>query len=83
MSGKSRTISIRLSDGEYQEIKDKCGGISLSECVRTAITRGFASAGVLPDSTSPKPEIALINARLDQLDRKLEEIAKCTGVRFQ
>ena len=83
-------ISLRLSDQEYQELKNRCavtGDINVSEFVRAATLNALASPKLIPPPTYLEIQVATLFNRLDKLEKKLAGMltnaASCTGANQQ
>jgi hypothetical protein len=77
-NGKSRMISIRMSDEDYREIKSRCGergAANVSEFVRAATMHALG----LPEMSSFPAFLSLqvgaLERRLDRLDEQVGTLA--------
>ena len=83
VSNKSRTISVRLSDKEYREIKARCGDLGhlkVSEFVRQTMKRALSST----DLASPgflDGAVAALCARVEKMERRLTDDREKAGIR--
>lgn len=67
-------ISLRLSDQEYRELKDRCavtGDVSVSEFVRAATLRALASSESVAPPTYLEMQVATLLYRLNKLEQKI------------
>lgn len=67
-------ISIRLSDMEYWELKNRCantGDVSVSEFVREATMQALGTQGLSTPPTHLEMRVASLFSRLEKLERKL------------
>ena len=71
-------ISLRLSDQEYRELKNRCeaaGDVNVSEFVRAATLHALAS----PELTAPpsylEVQVATLLNRLNKLEQRIAETA--------
>jgi hypothetical protein len=74
---RSRMVSFRLSEDEYEGLKNICtivGARSLSDIARDAVHR------MLSDSPSPKKdletEVQTLQGRMDVFDQELKRLVK-------
>lgn len=70
---KSRMISFRISDREYEILKalhPHQGARNLSDFARTAMLRH------LKDETAPEPSLAELSARLDTLQHDVQRLVE-------
>jgi hypothetical protein len=73
-STKSKMISIRLSDAEYRELKNRCvsvGDFSVSEFVRAAMVHALDSPALSASPTYLELKVASLFSRLERLEQRL------------
>jgi hypothetical protein len=73
-STKSKIISIRLSDMEYRELKNRClsvGDFSVSEFVRAAMVHALGSPELSAPSTYLELKLASLSGRMEKLEQRL------------
>lgn len=71
-------ISLRLSDQEYRELKDRCavtGDINVSEFVRTATLHALASPELIAPPSYLEVQVATLLNRLNKLEQRIAETA--------
>lgn len=80
---KCRTISLRLSEEEYREIKSRCkkhGVASVSEFVRAATAHALDLPELPLSPAFAEVQLSILKARVDRLDEQLGRLAVLTGV---
>jgi Arc/MetJ-type ribon-helix-helix transcriptional regulator len=85
-NGKSRMISIRISDEDYREIKSRCGergAANVSEFVRAAAMQALG----LPEMSSfpafLRLQVSALERRLDRLDEQVSTLADRMSIASQ
>ena len=85
-NGKSRMISIRISDDDYREIKSRCGErgpANVSEFVRAAAMHALS----LPEMSSFPAflslQVSALERRLDRLDEQVSTLADRMSIASQ
>ena len=85
-NGKSRMVSIRISDEDYREIKSHCGergAANVSEFVRAATMHALD----LPEMSSFPAFLSLqvssLERRLDRLDEQVSRLADRMNIASQ
>jgi hypothetical protein len=76
---RSRTISLRLSEAEYEAIVRRCrtgGGVHLSDLVRTAVSRTISEP---PESEGMRAKLSEIDHRLEFMDHELKRLYGILG----
>jgi hypothetical protein len=71
-------LSIRLSDDEYHDIKDRCrdaGDLTVSEFVRAAMIGALESSAPV-SSGSVEVRLSQLYRRLERVERQLEAVAR-------
>jgi|SRR5690348_12857562 transcriptional regulator GlxA family with amidase domain len=72
---RSRMVSFRLSDEEYEGLKHICiavGARSLSDVARDAVHRLLGSAA--EPKTNWESQLAALSGRMDALDREVKRL---------
>lgn len=82
-NGKSRMISIRVSNDEYEAIKAHYGKSNepcVSDFIRSAVMHSLGF--IRPELGPPRlqAELANLNSRIDRLDRRIDRIASLAGI---
>lgn len=81
LSRKSKSISVRISDHEYREIKERCndtGDLSVSEFIRAAMVRALGSADAGVDSML-ETRLAQVRRRLHSLETRMNDLEQHVG----
>ena len=71
-------ISLRLSDHEYRELKNRCavtGDINVSEFVRAATLHALASPELIAPPSYLEVQVATLLNRLNKLEQRIAETA--------
>ena len=71
-------ISLRLSDQEYRELKDRCavtGDINVSEFVRAATLHALALPELIALPSYLEVQFATLLNRLNKLEQRIAETA--------
>lgn len=71
-------ISIRLSDQEYRELKNRCivtGDLKVSAFIRDAMLRALASPELLAPTTYLELQVATLVNRLEKLEQRISATA--------
>lgn len=82
LNRRSRVISIRLSDEEFEQLQTLCeskGIQSLSEIARSAIRR-LVLRDTDPNNVEIATRVAEMQTRIGLLDREIERIAGYVGL---
>jgi len=80
-SRRNRTISLRLSEEEYEAILRRCragGGGHLSDLIRTAVSRAIEDT---QNRENLDAQLHDIGSRLEFMDRELKRLSRLLGER--
>jgi len=82
-NGKSRMVSIRISNEDYREIKSRCGergAANVSEFVRVATMYALSSPDVSSSPAFSSLQFSALERRMDRLDEQMTALAARMGV---
>src|ERR1039458_10265012 len=85
-NGKSRMISIRISDDDYREIKSRCGERGpaiVSEFVRAAAMHALSLPEMFSFPAFLSLQVSALERRLDRLDEQVSTLADRMSIASQ
>jgi hypothetical protein len=75
---RSRMVSFRLSEEEYESLRDICmtaGARSLSDIARDAVHQLIGSGGDPKKDKDIETQVRLLNERMDAIDQEVRRLA--------